>query len=245
MNPIQTEVSAGTVKRVYAIPSVAERKEQAKLSASIVAPVPPAARNDLGAHHHERGPSIQPTLRAFVQIHADELADSQEISELAAAHDQLHAEQRLSDEHSQPLVERKIASALTKYSVEPTEENLTALRHAKSFDPSEHAVIQFESKRRRQGIVDRIAPTCRNILNRASATLSERAQRLGDADSAAYSDLGLESPGHPLVNGLRILARNLANEAKANQLGGVPELIHELLKHDAAMKASLAKGSKK
>ncbi len=246
LSPLNETAGPGVVRRTYPVTTPAQSGQAAKLARDIISPLPSAPRNNLGASFHERGPVVMPELKAFAQIHLDELIAEDDLAILLPAHAELLKEQAFADSHSAPILARKESAALEEYARTPSDEALKKLREIRSLTNQDHSLIQHCSKERRLAIFTRITPTCKTILLRGADILAEHATRLEESDREHYFSVGCKPLSHPLALGLAQLSRNLRNEASATvPFNGMPELVHQALQAAEARRLGVEKAKAK
>jgi hypothetical protein len=195
-----------------------------------------AAGNRLGALAGApiTGPSICPSLTSLIEKHIDELLQDGEITRLRDFDTAIQAEQKVYANHS-PVVAGQIErEALRAYSSEPNEVNLQKLRACKTLSASDHILARQYSGARLSKIYAAASPLWCAVMVRLGHICQGHSDRLESSDRAAFSEFGLDWPGHPLVTGLRRLALDYCNYAKCKTaLPGQPELISLVLKCSA------------
>jgi|ERR1041384_3745664 hypothetical protein len=220
---------AGTVRKEFGGGPTATDKAVAK-------DITDAGRNQLGSlAGATQNLAVTVDLVAVVRRHASKIATKDELIALTAAAKEFEAEARIQAEHSPVIQAEKIRQATAVYASSPTAKNLEALRHLKTLDLRDHALVQQHAIQRKQKIFrEKIAPLEAPIYRRFATELDTDVETIQANHEAVYREFGCAAPAHPLAEQLRAIAKLHRAMAGHRDVGAgmgdtMPELLTALL----------------
>jgi len=188
--------------------------------------------NELGALAGQtKLPSLQISDAVLVkQLGTLIMPPAQHADLLCQAVKEILAIQKIIDEHSPVLADRKVSALSDRYAQDPSPENFEALRHAKTLSPADHGLVQQHQQQKRRAIYDTIAVPARAILAKAAKALADKAQSMMTSERAIHGAWGQPVQYSPLLRGLAIKAKALAMEADCPaRLDQVPTLVEAVM----------------
>lgn len=236
MTTIPTEQAAGAAvtRRSYSVPGGKPDKAQSEIAQSLAnaGDVTKFGANVLGSMAGESlGPKADIAIATLAERYRKDLLEVADFGAITKAHQALQREQEIRDSHSLPLIEKQISAASEAYGMDPTPENLTALRHAKTLDSRDHDLAQQFAGRRMKAILADISPELKKVMVKASELCMVDAGSILSADLAMAKAFNIPLHKSPLVLGLHSRAIEFLNFSKAvGQLDGIPSIVHALLK---------------
>jgi hypothetical protein len=191
-----------------------------------------AAANKLGSLMGERnGPSSSiPGYEVIARKFFAQLSKAVDLAEVVEACEKIAEQQKIQDEHSPVIQQRKISDATERYAIEPNAKNLETLRHLKTLDYRDHCMAQDYAQRAKLKILAELTPKLLPVFALAKELMESEAQSLANAARGQFEAWQLSPVPSDLECGLasRITEFDGISKSKC-AFGHLPEFIAALV----------------